>query len=144
MSSCCSGVEIEMSPYIYPPFKIATSRSNGLQMKDVVELCALDMSRSSRVFAMELRCEFWCRDFGGRPLGIVFTAISFPLNEILESSLVPTTVEYLLYFLLCFFINDYGQWVIFCLPSCNWVVQSWSKLYYVEHWVELLHLVWQL
>jgi len=102
-------------------------------MKDVVKLCASDMSWSSRVFAMELRCEFWCRDFRGRLPGIVFVAVSFSLNEILESSPVPTTVEYLLYFPLCFSINDYGWWVVFCFPSCDWVVQSWSKLYYVKH-----------
>jgi len=100
---------MEMSPYIYSSFKIATSWSDGLQMKDVVELHASDVSQSSRVFAMELCCEFWYRDFRGRLPGIVFTAISFLLNEILESSLVPMTVEYLLYFPLHFSVNDYGQ-----------------------------------
>jgi len=88
-------------------------------MKDVVELCMSDVSRSSGVFAMELHYEFWCGDFGGRLLGIMFMAISFPLNEILESSLVPMTVEYLLYFPLCFSVDDYGWWVIFCLLSCD-------------------------
>ena len=73
----------------------------------------------------------------------MFATIFFLLNEILESSLVLMTVEYLLYFLLRFSINDYGQWVICCFLSCNWVVQSQSKLYYVEHWVELLYPVWQ-
>ena len=135
---------MEVSSYIHPPFKIAMSRSNGLRMKDIVELYILDVSWSSGVFAMELRCEFWCGDFRGKFPGIVFTAISFSLNEILESSLVPTTVEYLLYFPLCFSVDDYGQWVIFRLLSCDRVVWSQSKLYYVEHWVELLHLVWQL
>jgi len=99
----------------------------------------LDVSWSTGVFAMELHCEFWCGDFGGGLPGIVFTAVSFPLNEILESSLVPMTIEYLLYFLLCFSINDYGQWVIFHFLSCDRVIQSQSELYYVEHWVELLH-----
>jgi len=113
-------------------------------MKDVVELCVSDVSQSSKVFAIELCCEFWCRDFRGRLPGIVFMAISFPLNEILESSPVPMTVEYLLYFLLCFSIDDYGRWVIFRFPSCDRVVQSQSKLYYVKHWVELLHPAWQL
>jgi len=56
--SCCSGVEMEVSPYIHPLFKIAMSQSNRLGVKDVVELCALDMSWSSGVFAMELHCEF--------------------------------------------------------------------------------------
>jgi len=133
---------MEVSFYIHLPFKIAMSRSNRLWMKDVVELCTSDMSRSSGMFAMELRCEFWCGDFRGRLPGIVFMAVSFPLDKILESSLVPTTVEYLLYFPLCFSVDDYGQWVIFRFPSCDWVVQSRSKLYYVKHWVELLYLVW--
>ena len=100
---------MEVSPYIHPLFKIATSRSNGLWMKDVVELRVSDVSRSSGVFAMELHCEFQCEDFGGRFPEIVFTAIFFPFNEILESSPVPMTVEYLLYFPLYFSVDDYGR-----------------------------------
>jgi len=46
---------MEVSPYIHPPFKIATSQSNGLRVKDVVKLCASNVSQSSQVFAMELR-----------------------------------------------------------------------------------------
>jgi len=82
---------------------------------------------------MELCCEFWCGDFKSRLPGIVFTAVSFPLDEILESSLMPTAVEYLLYFPLWFSIDDYGQWVIFRFPVCNWVIQGQSELHYVEH-----------
>jgi len=100
-------VEIEMSPYIHSLFKIATSQSNGLGVKDVVELRTSNVSWSSGVFAIELCCEFWCRDFGSGLPGIVFTAISFPLNKVLESSPVPTTIEYFLYFPLCFSIDDY-------------------------------------
>ena len=122
MSLCSLGIEIELSSYIHPSFKIATSQSNGLRMKNVVELCVLDVSRSPRVFAMELHCQFWSRDFGGRLPGIVFMAISFPLDEVLEFSPVPMTVEYLLYFPLCFSVNDYGWWVVCRFPSCNWVV----------------------
>jgi len=48
----------EVSPYIHLPFKIAMSWSNGLGVKDVVEFCTSDISRSSRVFAIELHCEF--------------------------------------------------------------------------------------
>jgi len=99
---------MEMSPYIHLLFKIATSWSKELGVKDVVELCASDVSQSFWVFAMELCCEFWCRDFGGGLPGVVFAAISFSLDEILESSPVPMTVKYLLYFLLCFSIDDYG------------------------------------
>jgi len=136
-------VEIELSPYIHPPFKIATSQSNGLRIKNVVELCASDVSQSPRVFAMELHYEFWSGDFGGGLPGIVFMAISLPLDEVLESSLVPTTVEYLFYFLLQFSIDDYGRWVVLCFLACNRVVRSQSELHYIEHWMELLHPVWQ-
>jgi len=113
-------------------------------MKDIVELCVPDVSQSPWVFVIELRYQFWCRDFGGGFPRIVFMAIPFPLDEVLESSPVPTTVEYLLYFPLCFSVDDYGWWVVFCLLSCDQVIQSWSKLHYIEHWVELLHPVWQL
>ena len=113
-------------------------------MKNVVKLHVPDVSRSPGVFAMELHCQFWSGDFGGRLAGIVFTAISFSLDEVLESSPVPTTVEYLFYFLLHFSVDDYGQWVVLCLPACNRVIRGWSKLHYVEHWMELLHSVWQL
>jgi len=137
-------VEIELSSYIHPPFKIATSQSNGLRMKNVVELHAPDVSRSPGVFVIELHCQFWSRDFGDRLPGTVFAAISFPLDEVLESSPVPMTVKYLFYFPLCFSIDDYGQWVVFCLPACNQVVQGWSKLHHIEHRMELLYPVWQL
>jgi len=128
-----SGVEIELFPYIHPPFKIATFWSNGLCMKDVVELCVPDMSQSPQVFAIELHCQFWCGDFRGRFPRIVFVVILFPFDEILESPLMPTIVEYLLYFPLCFSVNDYGQWMVFCFSSCNWVIQSWSKFHYIKH-----------
>ena len=97
---------MRVSPYIHPPFKIAMSQSNGLRIKEVVELRTSDVSQSSGVFAIELCCEFWCRDFEGGLPGIVFAAICFPLNE---SSPVLTTVKYLLYFPLHFSVDDYGQ-----------------------------------
>jgi len=124
---------MEVSPYIHPPFKIATSQSNGLGMKNVVKLRMSDVSQSSGMFAMELHYEFWCGNFGSGLPGIVFAAVSLPLNEVLESSPVPTTVEYLLYFPLCFSVNDYGQWVVLHFASCNWVVWSQSELHYIEH-----------
>jgi len=109
VSLCSLGVEIELSSYIHPLFKIATSQSNGLRMKNVAELHTPDMSRSSGVFVIELHCQFWSGDFGGRLPGIVFMAISFSLDEVLEFSLVPTTVKYLFYFPLCFSVDNYGQ-----------------------------------
>jgi len=93
-------------------------------MKNVVELRASDMSWSFRVFAMELRCEFWCGNFGSGLPRIVFMAVSLPLNEVLESSPVPMTVEYFLYFPLWFSVDNYGRWVVLRLASCNWVVRA--------------------
>jgi len=113
---------MEMSSHIHLPFKIAMFWSNRLGVKDVVKLHVLDVSQSSGVFAMELCCEFWYEDFRSGLPGIVFAAISFPLNEVLKSSLVPTTVEYFLYFLLCFSIDDYEQWVVLHFASCNRVI----------------------
>jgi len=49
VSSCHSGVEMEMSPYIHSLFKIATFQSNGLGVKDVVELRISNISWSSAV-----------------------------------------------------------------------------------------------
>jgi len=60
-----SGVEIELSSYIHPPFKIATSQSNRLRIKNVVELHMPDVSWSTRVFVVELYCQFWSGDFRG-------------------------------------------------------------------------------
>jgi len=109
------------------------SQSNGLGVKDVVEFHVSDVSQSSRVFVMELRYEFWCKDFGSGLLGVVFAAVFFPLNEVLESSPVPTTVEYFLHLPLCFSVDDYGQWMVLRFVFCNRVVQSRSELHYVEH-----------
>ena len=64
-------------------------------------------------------------------------AISFPLDEILEPSPVPTTVDYLFYFPLRFSVDDYRRWVVRQFPSWNRVVRSRSELYYVEHWVDV-------
>ena len=138
-----SGVEIELSPYIHPPFKIAMSRSNGFQMRNVIELHMLNVSWSSWVFAMEFYHQFWCGNFRGRFPRVVFMAIPFLLDEILESSSVPMTVKYLLYFLLCFSIDDYRQWMVFCSPFCDRVFWGRSKLHYIEYWMELLYPVWQ-
>jgi len=117
-------------PLHSPPFKIAMSQSNGLRMKDAVKLHASDVSQSSGVFAIELHYKFWCGDFGGRLPEIVFVAISFLLNEILESSPVPMTVEYLLYFLLHYSVDNYGWWVVFCFLSVTVVPWTSSHILY--------------
>jgi len=134
-------VEIELSPYIHSLFKIATSWSNGLCIKDIVKLRMSDVSQSPQVFAMELHCQFWYRDFGGRLPRIVFAAIPFLLDEILESPLVSMTVKYLFYFLFCFSINDYGGgWSSVFHP----VIRLSGAGVSFTHWIELLHPVWQL
>ena len=92
---------------------------------------------------MEFHHQFWYRNFRGRFSRVVFVAILFLLDEILQSSPVPMTVKYLFHFPLWFSVDDYGRWVIHQFPSWNWVVWSQSELYYVEHWVKLLHPVWQ-
>jgi len=102
-------VEIELFPYIHSLFKIAMSRSNRFQIKDVVELHTLDVSQSSWVFVMEFHHQFWYRNFRGRFSRVVFVAILFLLDEILQSSPVPMTVKYLFYLPLHFSVNDYGQ-----------------------------------
>ena len=113
---------MEVSPYIHPLFKIATSWSSGLGVKNVVEFRTPDVSQDTRVFVVEFHCQFWSKDFGGGLPGIMFAAISFPLNEVLESSPVPMTVEYLFHFPLRFSVDDYGQWVVRRFPSWNRVI----------------------
>jgi len=99
-------------------------------MKNVVELRVSDVSQSSGVFAMELHREFWCKDFGSGLPGVVIVAVSFPLDKVLESSPVPTTVEYFLHLPLHFSVNDYGQWVVLRFVSRNRIVRSQSELHY--------------
>ena len=67
---------MEVSPYIYLPFKIATSWSSRLGVKNVVKLRTLDVSWGTRVFVVEFHCQFWSEDFRSRLPGIVFAAIS--------------------------------------------------------------------
>ena len=42
----CSGVMCERSPYIYPPSKVAVSRSNGSGIENGIEVCLADVSWS--------------------------------------------------------------------------------------------------
>ena len=88
-------MEIELFPYIHLLFKIAMSQSNGLRVKNIVELRTSDVSWSSRVFAMELCCEFWCKDFRSRLPGVVFAAVSFPLDEFHYKGAEPLMREFL-------------------------------------------------
>ena len=114
------------SPYIYPPSKVAASRSNGSGIENGVKVGLVDVSwggwmllivlLSQKVtylfcdeLSIEFRCQFWCGNFRDRFPRVVFIAIPFPLDEILEFSSVPATVEYLFYLLLHFSVDDYGQ-----------------------------------
>ena len=50
-----SGVMCKRSPYIYPPSKIAVSRSNGSGIENGVEVCPADVSWGSWVLPIVLR-----------------------------------------------------------------------------------------
>ena len=68
----CSGVMCERSPYIYSPFKVAASRSNGSGIENGVEVSLADVSWGGWVLLIVLRNEVWCLDIGGYLLRVVF------------------------------------------------------------------------
>ena len=51
----CSGVMCEGSPYIYPPSKVAVSRSNGSRIENGVKVDLVDVSWSSWMLPIVLR-----------------------------------------------------------------------------------------
>jgi len=87
-----SGVMCERSPYIYPPSKVAMSRSNGSGIKNSVEVCLADVSWGSWVLPIVLHNEVRYFDIGGRLPRVVFSAEAFPLDQELEPPLVPATI----------------------------------------------------
>jgi len=52
-------------PYIYPPSKVAVSRSNGSGIENGVEVCLVDMSWGGWVLPIVLCDEVWCLDIRG-------------------------------------------------------------------------------
>jgi len=88
----CSGVMCEGSPYIYPPSKVAASRSNGSGIENGIEVCLVDMSWGGWVLLIVLHDEVWCLDIGGYLSRVVFSAKILPLDQELEPPLVPVTI----------------------------------------------------
>ena len=75
----------EGSPYIYPPFKVAASRSNGSGIENGVEVSLADVSWGGWVLLIVLRDEVWYLDIGGvtnfiRPYLHQFSIDSHGLN----------------------------------------------------------------
>ena len=87
-----SGVMCKRSPYIYPPSKIAVSRSNGSGIENGVEVCLADVSWDGWVLLIVLYDEVWCLDIGGYLPRVVFSAKTLLLDQELEPPPVPPTI----------------------------------------------------
>jgi len=87
-----SRVMCERSPYIYPPSKVAASRSNGSGIENGVEVSLANVSWGSWVLLIVLRDEVWCLDIGGYLPRVVFSAKTLLLDQELEPPLVPATI----------------------------------------------------
>jgi len=87
-----SGVMCEGFPYIYPPSKVAVSRSNGSGIENGIEVCLADMSWDSWVLPIVLRDEVRCLDIGGYLPRVVFSTKTLSLDQELEPSPVLATI----------------------------------------------------
>jgi len=87
-----SGVMCKGSPYIYPPSKVAVSRSNGSGIENGIEVGLVDVSWGSWVLPIVLRDEVQCLDIGGYLPRVVFFAKTLPLDQELEPPPVPATI----------------------------------------------------
>ena len=88
----CSRVMCEGSPYIYPPSKVAASRSNGSGIENGVEVGLADVSWDSWVLPIVLRNEVRCLDIGDYLPRVVFSTETLPLDQELEPPPVPATI----------------------------------------------------
>jgi len=82
----------EGSSYIYPPSKVAASRSNGSGIENGVEVYLADMSWGGWVLPIVLCDEVWCLDIRGYLPRVVFSAKTLPLDQELEPPPVPATI----------------------------------------------------
>ena len=87
-----SGVMCEGSPYIYPPSKVAASRSNGSGIENDVEVSLADVSWGSWVLPIVLCDEVQYLDIGGYLPRVVFSAKTLPLDQELEPPPMPATI----------------------------------------------------
>ena len=104
----CSGVMYERSFYIYPPSKVAASRSNGSGIENSVEVGLADVSWGSWVLPIVLCDKVQCLDIGGYLPRVVFSAKTLPLDQELEPPPVPVTIQYFFHFPLFFSVDDDG------------------------------------
>ena len=88
----CSGVMYKRSPYIYPPSKIAASRSNSSGIENGIKVSLADVSWGGWVLLIVLCDEVWCLDIGGYLSKVVFSAKTLPLDQELEPPPVPATI----------------------------------------------------
>ena len=87
-----SRVMCEEFPYIYPPSKVATSRSNGSGIENGVEVGLVDVSWGGWVLPIVLRDKVRYLDIGGYLPRVVFFAKTLSLDQELEPPLVPATI----------------------------------------------------
>ena len=87
-----SGVMCEGSPYIYPPSKVAASRSNGSGIENGVEVSLADVSWGGWVLPIVLHDEVQCLDIRGCLPRVVFSAKTLSLDQELESPPVLVTI----------------------------------------------------
>ena len=80
------------SPYIYPPFKVAMSRSNGSGIENSIEVSLADVSWGGWVLLIVLCDEVWYLDIRGYLPRVVFSAEILPLDQELEPPPVPATI----------------------------------------------------
>jgi len=96
------------------------------------------------VFSVIFRDKVWRLDIGGHLPRVVLSAETFSLNQELEPPPVPATIQYLLYLLFWFSIDDNRWWRDLWLPSWYRIVQDSGQLDHVEHWVQLSQSMGQL
>ena len=87
-----SGVMCEGFPYIYPPSKVAASRSNGSRIENGIKVSLADVSWDGWVLPIVLRNEVWCLDIRDYLPKVVFSAKTLLLDQELEPSPVPATI----------------------------------------------------
>jgi len=87
-----SGVMCEGSPYIYPPSKVAASRSNGSGIENGIEVSLVDVSWGGWVLPIVLCDKVWCLDIEDYLPRVVFSAKTLPLDQELEPSPVSVTI----------------------------------------------------
>ena len=88
----CSRVMCEGSPYIYPPSKVAASRSNGSGIENGIKVSLADVSWGGWVLPIVLRNKVRCLDIEGYLPRVVFSTKTLLLDQELEPSLVPATI----------------------------------------------------